>query len=84
MFFNRTDFNHKDCQTYVQIPIFCPRSRLKNISVTTAVPMADAGEMKMATKIRTTHIEAYVLHNAQPTLQIPAPRVLMSQTGRLP
>jgi hypothetical protein len=42
----------------VQTPIFSALSFLKNISVTTALPTAAAGEMKNATKIRQTICEA--------------------------
>jgi hypothetical protein len=38
----------------VHIPNFCPHSRAKNVSVTTALEIAIAGEMKKATRILVT------------------------------
>jgi hypothetical protein len=44
-------------------------SFLKNVSVTTALPIAAAGEMKKATKALHAAMDPYVGLFAQPTLQ---------------
>jgi hypothetical protein len=42
----------------VQIPIYFARSFLKNVSTTTALPIAEGGQMKKAQKARQVAIAA--------------------------
>jgi hypothetical protein len=68
----------------VQMPIYFARSCLKNVSTTTALPIADAGEMKNAAKARHVAIAAYVSVIAQPMLKRRLPIREMRKMGRRP
>ena len=54
----------------VHTPMYLALSFLKKVSVTTALPIAAAGDMKKATKARHAAMDPYVGLLAQPTLQI--------------
>jgi hypothetical protein len=68
----------------VQTPRYRPLSFLKNVSVTTALPIAAAGEMNHAAKALHTIIEAYVLLFAQPILKTKHRTVDRMKIGRRP
>jgi len=68
----------------VQIPMYFARSFLKNVSVTTADPIAPAGEMKKATSALQAAVLPYVGATAHPMLQTPDKRREMRKIGRRP
>lgn len=68
----------------VQIPTYLARSFLKNVSVTTALPSADAGEMNQAVIARHRAIVAYDGLTAQPTFPTRLQMSEMRKIGRRP
>jgi hypothetical protein len=68
----------------VHIPMYFALSCLKNDSTTTALPMAEAGQMKNAANARHVAIAVYVFVIAQPTLKSRLPTREMRKMGRRP
>jgi hypothetical protein len=68
----------------VQMPMYLPLSFLKKVSVTTPLPMADAGEMKKAVMARQSPIVAYEGLTAHPTLPTKLQMREIRKMGRRP
>ena len=66
------------------MPMYRARSRLKNVSTTTALPIADAGAMKKALSARHAAMEPYVFVSAHPMLKSRLPSSETRKTGRRP
>lgn len=64
--------------------MYLARSFLKNVSTTTALPIADAGQMKKAVKALHTAIEAYEFVFAQAILNTRLPIREMMKIGLRP
>lgn len=68
----------------VQMPMNLARSFLKNVSTTTALPIAEAGQMKKAAKARHVAMEPYEFVFAQAMLNSAAPIKEIMKIGRRP
>jgi hypothetical protein len=68
----------------VQTPIYLALSFLKNVSTTTALPIAFGGEMKKAWNARQVAMAAYVLLFAQPMVNTMLPIREMIKMGLRP
>jgi hypothetical protein len=68
----------------VHIPMNFALSLLKNVSTTTALPIAFGGEMKKLWKARQVAMAAYVWLFAQPTLKTKLPIKDIMKIGRRP